>query len=197
MHLPKAVAASWRLREADMLNAADECPPRGGKADMDQPLLQNSVYEYTPNARLIETVWTDRAREAFSAACSSRSVAWWKLIMALQPPRKHRNLAATKKPRLNVHTTAGASASLGADCQCFSSANVDSRSHNMGVGSHSHNIHGRNNHGGSHGDNVAGRIGGSRQLLQSGYSFLLEGTSVLALPRLSQRWSQRKVSLMS
>ena len=47
MHLPKAVAASWRLREADMLNAAYECPPLGGKADMDQPLLQNSIYEYT------------------------------------------------------------------------------------------------------------------------------------------------------
>ena len=47
MHLPKAVAASWRLREADMLNAADECPPLGGKADIDQPLLQNSIYEYT------------------------------------------------------------------------------------------------------------------------------------------------------
>ena len=70
MHLPKAVAASWRMREADMLNAADECPPLGGKADMDQPLLQNSIMSTRPNARLIETVWTDRAREAFSAACS-------------------------------------------------------------------------------------------------------------------------------
>jgi hypothetical protein len=50
-----------------------------------------------PNARLIETVWTDRAREAFP--CSG-DLALWRggLIMALQPPRKHRNLAATRSP---------------------------------------------------------------------------------------------------
>ena len=29
-----------------------------------------------PNARLIETVWTDRAREAFSAACSEDLALW-------------------------------------------------------------------------------------------------------------------------
>jgi hypothetical protein len=38
--------------------------------------------------------------------------------------------------------------------------------------SHSHS---RNSHGGSHGDNVAGRIGGSTQPFRSGYSFSLAG----------------------